>query len=254
MRGALVSIVLAAAVAATTAPADAKPKHGHGHGHGRAHHGSSRFEVPKDAAALPANRYGAMSPTECIAELDARKISYTVETAPGVKVPVRLTGPLHGVTFKAEVREADRATTPYEIADCALVLALDDFAAQLQTHDIVSVIHYSMYRPPPKSWPEGQLGRQHIGAMSIDAARFEKADGTALEVLKSFHGHIGARTCGAGAGPHPATPPSVELRTILCDAVAAHLFNVVLTPNFNHPHRNHFHMEVMHGANWFLVH
>ncbi|MCE9573404.1 MAG: extensin family protein [Deltaproteobacteria bacterium] len=248
MRGVLALILLLA----TASVADAKPRHHH-RKH-RAHHGSSRFETPKDAATLPAVRYGALAPAECLAELDARQIPYTAETARGVAAPVRLTGPLHGVTFGAQVRDADRATTPYDIADCALVLALDDFAAQLETHGIVRVVHYSMYRPPPKSWPDDKIGAQHIGAMSIDAARFEKADGTALEVLKSFHGHIGARTCGDGAGPHPATPPSKELRQILCDAVAAHLFNVVLTPNFNRPHRNHFHMEVMHGANWFLVH
>ena len=28
----------------------------------------------------------------------------------------------------------------------------------------------------------------------------------------------------------------------------------VLTPNFNRPHRNHFHLEVMANKKWFLVH
>ncbi len=249
MRGALALIVLAA----TATVADAKPRHRKHRKH-RAHHGTSRFETPKDAQALPAVRYGALAPADCLAELDARQIPYVVEPARGVAAPVRLTGPLHGVTFAAVVRAADRATTPYDIADCALVLALDDFAAQLEARGVVRVEHYSMYRPPPRSWPDAKLGAQHIGAMSIDAARFVKADGSALEVLKSFHGRIGGKTCGAGAGPRPATAPAKELRAILCDAVDAHLFNVVLTPNFNRPHRNHFHLEVMHGASWFLVH
>ena len=73
-------------------------------------------------------------------------------------------------------------------------------------------------------------------------------------MLKDFHGAIGAPTCGDGAGPHPATPDAKELRAILCEAVEAHLFNVVLTPDFNRPHRNHFHLEVMAGVTWFLVH
>ena len=51
-----------------------------------------------------------------------------------------------------------------------------------------------------------------------------------------------------------STPAATELRTILCDTVAKHLFNVVLTPNYNRPHHNHFHLEVTLGAKWFLLH
>ena len=75
-----------------------------------------------------------------------------------------------------------------------------------------------------------------------------------VDVLEAFHGKIGDKTCGDGAGPHPATTDAKELRAILCEAVDAHLFNVVLTPDFNRPHRNHFHLEVMAGVHWFLVH
>jgi hypothetical protein len=50
------------------------------------------------------------------------------------------------------------------------------------------------------------------------------------------------------------TPAATELRSILCEAVAQHLFNVVLTPNYNREHHNHFHLEVTAGVKWFLVH
>jgi hypothetical protein len=46
----------------------------------------------------------------------------------------------------------------------------------------------------------------------------------------------------------------VELRRIVCDAAGARLFNVALTPNYNWPHRNHFHLEVTAGVGWFVVH
>jgi hypothetical protein len=231
---------VAASPAARTAPAK--------------HHGNSRFESPPDADSLPAVRYGAMSADDCEAELTARKISFKPETARGVLAPIRLTGPLHGVTFRTDLNDEQRATTPWEIGDCRLVLAMDDFAAILAAHDIVEVRHYSMYRLPPKSWPDDRLGTQHNGGLALDAARFTKSDGTKLVVLDDFHGKIGAQTCGDGAAPHPVTAKGTELREILCDAVAAHLFNVVLTPNFNRPHRNHFHLEVMANKKWFLVH
>jgi hypothetical protein len=40
----------------------------------------------------------------------------------------------------------------------------------------------------------------------------------------------------------------------LCDAADARLFNVMLSPDYNWRHRNHFHLEVATGAKWFVVH
>ena len=165
-----------------------------------------------------------------------------------------LTGPLHGVTFRTGLPASQRASSPWEIVDCRLALALDDFAEQLEAHDIVTVVHLSMYRPPSSRWPDGKLASRHPGGLAIDAATFVKKDGTTLEVQRDFHGRIGAKTCGPGTGPHPATPEANELRRILCDAADAHLFNVMLSPDYNWPHRNHFHLEVTPGVKWFLVH
>ena len=217
-------------------------------------HGKSRFENPTDPDTTPAVRYGGMSPADCETELGNRHIGYTKETARGVLDPVRLTGSLHGVEFRTDTSDAKRADSPYEIVDCREVLAMDDFAQILEKHDIVQVRHYSLYRPPPKSWPDDRIGGQHNGGLALDAARFIKSDGSDLVVLKDFHGAVGAKTCGDGAGPRPVTDKGLELRAILCEAVSKHLFNVVLTPNFNRPHRNHFHLEVMANKKWFLVH
>lgn len=213
-----------------------------------------RFTAPPDATASAAYHYGTLDKPDCLAQLDARKISYVRETAAGVAKPVRLTGPLHGVTFHSDAPAKERATTPYEVADCSLVLALDDFAAQLAKHDVVEVVHYSMWRPPPKDWPADKIGTRHPGAVAIDVARFVKSDGTVLSVEDDFHGALGDLTCGDGAAPHLVTPASTEIRAILCDAAAARIFNVILTPNYNPPHHNHFHMEVTAGVKWFLLH
>jgi hypothetical protein len=215
---------------------------------------SSRFSAPADAKDTPAVKHGALDADACLAELDTRGVSYNKETARGVVGAIRLTGPLHGVTFTPDVDKKDVDTTPYAIVDCRLALSLDDFAALLQKHDVVEVRHYSIYRPPPKSWPDGKEGTRHDGAMAIDAAHFIKKDGTSLDVVKHFNGAIGDATCGPDAKPHPNTAEATELRAILCEAVDAHLFNVVLTPNYNKPHHNHFHMEVTAGVGWFLVH
>jgi hypothetical protein len=133
-----------------------------------------------------------------------------------------------------------------EIYDCRLVLALDDFAKVLAKHDIVEVIHLSVYRPVSSKVVLKGAGRRHGGALAIDAAIFKTKDGRSLNVEKDFHGRIGARPC-------PASKDASELRQLACEASDAQLFNVLLTPDYNWAHRNHFHMEVTAGVRWTLV-
>lgn len=212
------------------------------------------FELPSDATETPAYRYAQLSRSECEGELKARQISFKRESARGVLAPIRLTGPLSGVLFRGEGTDAQRAQSLHEIVDCRLVLALHDSVETLREHDIVEVRHYSMYRLPSPSWPRGKPADRHMGAVAIDAGKFYKKDGTVLDVDRHFHGRIGSKTCGAGARPKPATAQSLELRKLLCKLVARRLFTVVLTPNYNVPHKNHFHLEVAAGKKWFLVH
>jgi hypothetical protein len=212
--------------------------------------------MPLDPSTAPAVRYGAMDKVTCEAELHARAIPWTsVPEARGVLVPVRINGPLHGVLYRFVLPAAQRATSPYEVIDCRLVLALDDFAQILARYDVTEVVHLSAWRPPSaKRWPEGKLGTRHPGALAMDMAVFRRRDGTELDVLKHFHGAIGARACGPSASPHPKTPEADALRGIVCEAADARLFNVALTPDYNWQHRNHFHLEVTPRVKWFVVH
>lgn len=204
----------------------------------------------------PATLYGALDGASCEAQLKKRGVAYAHVPggARGVDRPIRLTGKLRGVDFHSMVAAKDRATSPYEILDCRLALALDDLAAMLAGHAIVEAIHFSMYRPPGKGADLAKPKSEHQGAMAIDLATLVKKDGTKLSVLGDWHGGIGQKTCGPGAAPSPATKGALELRGILCDAAQKRLFNVILTPNYNKPHENHFHLEVTKGVKWFLVH
>lgn len=207
--------------------------------------------VPAVAGTPPANNYAKLDKASCEAELTKRTISFTsVASATGVLAPVRLTGALHGVTFHSPLSPEKRAVQPWDILDCRLVLALDDFSQILAKHDVVDVTHFSVYRPPILK-PNVVTARQHGGALAIDAAIFLKKDGSKLQVEKDFHGRIGAQTCGAGVAT-PSTPEAAALHDIVCTAADQKLFNVVLTPDYNWAHRNHFHLEVS-GASYFLV-
>jgi hypothetical protein len=205
----------------------------------------------------PALRYGGLDRAQCEAELTKRQVPFTsVATARGVLAPVRLTGPLHGVAYHSTLPLAQRSSSPYEILDCRLVLALDDFSTLLAKHDVVEVIHFSVYRPPatrPNATVPPEM-TQHEGGLAIDAGWFKRKDGTVLQVERDFHGRIGASTCGPGTGPSPITPEASALRSIVCEAADLQLFNIELTPDYNWAHRNHFHLEVRPAVRWSLVH
>ncbi len=217
----------------------------------RAGFGAPRASGPDEG---PAQRYSRLDRKTCETELGSRGVPFVpVDEARGVLAPVRLTGPLRGVSFHTGISAAERSSSPWEIVDCRLALALDDFARLLRAHDVVDVLHYSIYRPPPARWPADKVASRHSGGLAIDAASFTKKDGSKLDVEHDFHGHIGSATCGPGAGPSPATDEAVELRQIVCEAAEAKLFNVALTPDYNWAHRNHFHLEVTAGVAWSMV-
>jgi len=201
----------------------------------------------------PAMRYGRLDRATCETELVRRQIPFhAVADARGVLAPVRLAGPIRGVSYHSTLPSRQRATSPYEILDCRLVLALDDFSAILAKYDVVEVIHFSVYRPPSARAVPSMT--QHEGALAIDAGWFKRKDGSVLQVERDFHGHIGASTCGPGTGPSPVTPEATVLRNIVCEAAGQHVFNIELTPDYNWDHRNHFHLEVRPAVRWELVH
>jgi hypothetical protein len=200
------------------------------------------------APSAPGTRYGKMTRAQCMQEAKSRALPIvSVDMARGVLAPVRMTGALHGVTYRSAMRESERKTSVFEIFDCRLVLALDDLASTLQKHDVVEVIHMSAYRPPAaKFWKDGQIGTRHAGALALDVGTFVKKDGTTLNVERDYHGYIGLRAC-------PSNAPSNELRTLACETISRDLFHVFLTPGFNWAHRNHFHMEVSGAGTHFYV-
>jgi hypothetical protein len=202
-----------------------------------------------------ASTYASLDRASCEAELGKRHIAFErVGEARGVIAPLRLKGAIGGIDFHSMLPASQRRTSPYEIYDCRLVLALDDWARVLAKYDVVEVVHYSVYRPPPTKQVLNGAGRRHSGALAIDAAIFKTRDGQTMSVEKDFHGRIGSKPCGAKAAPTTGLPAqAITLRKIVCEAADAQLFNVMLTPDYNWPHRNHFHLEVTAGVRWVLV-
>lgn len=204
----------------------------------------SLFDIPPRSPVLA---YAALDRDACEAELRRREIAFERSQAtPGVRAPIRLRGPLHGVAAHSTEPAKRRATSTRELIDCRLALSLDDLAVDLAARDIVDAEWSSAYRRAAELGCTAKYrGEQHCAALAVDVTSFGKRDGTRLVVARDFHGKIGTLTCGTGE------PPRNELWSIACDA-AGRQFQVVLTPNWNTEHHAHLHLELT-VHNWVLA-
>jgi hypothetical protein len=226
-----------------------------------------RIEAPASAPASqpPASRpavageparvrIGKLTPAQCLAELDRLGVPYRREPPrSGIATPIRLTGPVGGVLYRGQGRNPD--ATPFTLLDCRMAVALVELSAILRRHDVAEVHHYSIHRPRHRGKAVDSGGRTgHRGGMAIDVAHLKRKDGTMISVLADFHGRRRVAVCGPKATPGD-TPQARLLRGIVCEADELRLFNVLLTPNHDRAHRNHFHMEVRpDGVRWFVLH
>lgn len=156
----------------------------------------------------------------------------------GIATPVRITGPLHGVRFRAP---GDKVV--FGILDCRLAIALDDFAQILAAHGVRDVLVDSYYRPGARL-PHSRKLSQHAHGLAIDVTRLVLEGDIVLDVERDWRGAIGDKPCGPDAHPHDPTPETIELRDIVCETARSGVFHFMLTPDFNAAHRNHFHFDL----------
>jgi hypothetical protein len=187
-------------------------------------------------------------PEACDRALAAEGIAFErvhADEAPGVRVPVRLLGPLDGVQVTAQGKGHVHA-----ILDCRLALALLTWAPTLRRAGITRIEHYSMYRPGARVGGSGHESG-HAHGLAIDAARFYLQNGTALDVLTDWE----ERDRGGAPCPRRREEgwPSRLLRGVVCDAVDHKLFQIVITPHHDHAHGNHVHLELKPEVSWTYV-
>lgn len=199
----------------------------------------------------PAARYAELDAASCHAELRRRNIPFRVEaTAPGVKIPIRFTGPVAGVLYRSDLPDKQRAHAPWEVFDCRLALSVADFSAILKRHDVHEVRIFSAWRPPPKRAGSAPA-RRHPGALAMDVRALKRSSGADLVVLDHFDGRLGEKVCDANRQPESAD--ARELLAIVCEVAGAHVFNSILTPNYDSQHQNHFHLELTPSVSWFML-
>ncbi len=181
----------------------------------------------------------------CRANLDLYKIPYTVGPAmQGVPDPVTMPTPINGIEYRY-VEGTTRRTKI--VADCSLVLSLLRAAPALRARNVVEVADIGIYnyRCIGGGVPPGCTLSQHAQAKAIDIAGVTDRDGVYYDVNTDWViDPDSQKTCDAPTEPGKDS----FLHEMICALKADRVWNIVLTPNFNAAHRNHFHVDLTAGS------
>lgn len=161
----------------------------------------------------------------------------------GVVDPVELDPQIGGVTFRDRKGRASRL-----YLSCLFAEQVARFARAIASVGVTDVYHLGIYnyRCIGGGSPDGRACKvsQHAYGRAIDLHSFKTAGGTF--VVKDDWTKRPPPTCSATGG----TAKDRFLRDLACKASRAAGFNVLLTPNYNAAHRDHFHADATPGGNF----
>ena len=184
----------------------------------------------------------------CRAWLDLYKVQYTVGPMnPGVADPVTVMMPINGMPYRS-----GGAPRTKMFGDCALIKSLAEAAPLWKQRGIVEVTDMGVYNyrciggtGTPPNCPNGVS--QHAYGNAIDLASFKDSAGLTYSVNNDFViDPAPQKTCTAPTEPGKDT----VLHEVACELKDEGLFNIVLTPNYNADHRDHFHVDLTQGASF----
>lgn len=190
---------------------------------------------------------------DCHGWLDLYQLTWEVDSpSQGVSDPVVVEVPINGMSYRYSGNTTPRTSFP--VMSCELAVSLAQAAPMLRARNVVEVVDIGVYNyrcigeGTPPDCPSGLS--QHAYAKAIDIAGFTDDLGTFYSVNDDWvidpdseDTCLAATVAGADAFLHDA----------ICELKAAGVWNIVLTPNYNAAHRNHFHVDLTPGSD-FIEH
>ena len=168
---------------------------------------------------------------DCKAELDRRGVAWKKASRPGIAQPVEIVGPLGGVTFAA----IDHAL----LIDCSLAVSLDEAGRYLAALGVAKVTFSSAYSR--RNVRGTNRPSKHSYGLAIDIHTFEGSDVGSVRVDRDYEQGLGDVVDCVGA---PLTQGGALLKVMQCQLVRSGLFHLVLSPDYDDAHHDHFHLEV----------
>jgi hypothetical protein len=187
---------------------------------------------------------------DCHGWLDLYELSWEVgDPAQGVGDPIVLNVPVNGMSYRYSANTTPRAS--FTVMSCELAVSLAEAAPMLRARNIVEVVDIGVYNyrcigeGTPPDCPQGMS--QHAYAKAIDIAGFTDDLDTFYSVNDDWViDPDGEDTCAAPT----IAGADAFLHETICELKAAGVWNIVLTPNYNSAHRNHFHVDLTPGSDF----
>jgi hypothetical protein len=164
---------------------------------------------------------------DCFAELDARHVAYQHASRPGIALGVEIKGPLGGVLITAD-------DDPLVI-DCSLAVSLDEAGHYLRALGIEHATFASAYSR--RNVRGTNHPSKHSYGLAIDLSTFGD-----YRVARDYEQGLGDEMDCVG---QPLTEGGAVLKTLQCQLVRSGLFHLVLSPDYDDAHHDHFHLEAL---------
>lgn len=184
--------------------------------------------------------------SECHAELASRGVRFeptvVVDAHPDghpeltchVEEPVMIRPPIHGVDYAYSSGEASGGI----LSACDMALAISDTTLDLQDHGVSQVRHMGTYNCRVISGTSTLS--QHSFGNAIDIWGVDFPDGTTYSLVDDWE--------------HDTTSPQSPGGAFLYEAAYrwfdAGYWNIILTPNYNSAHDDHFHVDLTPGGDF----
>jgi hypothetical protein len=166
----------------------------------------------------------------CLSQLDALGVSYQKAKKSGVAIGVEVTGALGGVTFANDDQPL--------VIDCSLAVSLAEAGRYLAALGIDRASFSSAYSK--RNVRGTNRPSKHSYGLAIDVHSFTGPALGTVRVDRDFEQGLGDAVDCIGA---PLTEGGAVLAVAKCQLVHSGLFHLVLTPDYDDAHHNHFHLE-----------
>jgi len=187
----------------------------------------------------------APSGAACRALLTQLGVNFTVAGATmGIVNPVMVQTPINGVNFRYNTFTGSPGRM---LMDCRLGVALWHLTNALRTRwDVTDVIHLGVYNY--RMIAGSTMLSQHAYATAIDLNNFRTSTGVTHSLVTDFNAN-GRPTCP----PRATNARDRLLKEVACWMYDSGVFHIILTPNYNSAHRDHFHVDLTSGSEFIGI-
>jgi hypothetical protein len=186
---------------------------------------------PLASAEAPKRPKSAPPLGSCTAELDARGVSYKPARRPGIAHGVEITGALGGVTYTSWGQPL--------VIDCSLAVSLAEAGRYLTALGIDGAKFSSAYSR--RNVRGTDRPSKHSYGLAIDVHVYSGPELDVLRIDRDYEQGLGDDVDCLGK---PLTQGGAVLKILQCQLVRSGLFYLVLSPDYDDAHHDHFHLEV----------